>query len=355
MGVRQLRLTQFRNLQDQTLEFESDRILISGDNGSGKTSFLEALSVLHHHRSFRTHELKQAIQHGKDSFTLFGVINECSIGIQRNRQSSRLRINQEDVSHVSALARIRPVQSITPERFHLLHGSPAQRRSYVDWMVFHVEPSFHQHWQSYRKTLQQRNVLLKQSAPLDQIRRWDKHLHEQGEALNHLRVNVVRKLEEILPYWLDQFKSLGMNEIECRWQKGWKSELSLAIALSESLQTDYKQGFTTVGPQRADLKLFLGKHPVQQVLSRGQLKRLIIALIHLQLKIVHEVSQVGMTLLLDDLNSELDEEGQRLILDSLDQPDLQVFISNISQHSPKQWQNSELQRFHVEHGMIHPH
>lgn len=351
MSVSQLNLTHFRNLQDTELRFDSNRISITGVNGSGKTSFLEALSILHCNRSFRTFDTKQAIQHGSEHFVLFGDLDDHRVGIQKSHKQTTIRIDQQNIRSISELASIRPIQSITPERFQLLQGSPKARREYIDWIVFHVEPRFHQVWQSYQRALVQRNILLKQKASITALTPWNAQLANYGEMMNQLRMTTIQSISSRISSELISLDP-ELADIELRWQSGWKKDCDLVTALNKAQRQDLQQGFTSVGPHRAELKLIIDKYPVSQVLSRGQMKRLIISLIKLQLNLVRSDQRREVTLLLDDLNSELDEEGQRNIFESLDQPGIQVFFSNIEHVIPDWMTTDSLQRFHVEHGMI---
>ena len=86
MSISQLSLTDFRNLKSTTLDFDLRFNLISGDNGSGKTSLLEAIYVLCQAHSFRTHQLKQCIQHDKEGFLLFGRFGNFKAGLTKNNK-----------------------------------------------------------------------------------------------------------------------------------------------------------------------------------------------------------------------------------------------------------------------------
>src|SRR5690606_17108308 len=148
MPLKRLTVTAVRNLHPVTLH-PSPRInIISGPNGSGKTSLLEAIHILGLARSFRSTRLQPVIQYQQDSCTVFGEVflsggNASKIGITRSRQADYdIRINGQNARSTAELAEVLPLQLINPDSFRLLEGAPKQRRQYLDWGVFHVEHRF---------------------------------------------------------------------------------------------------------------------------------------------------------------------------------------------------------------------
>ena len=93
MSIRQLSLTDFRNLRSTTLDFDADVNLISGENGSGKTSLLESIYVLCQADSFRSHQLRQCVCHGKSGFLLFGRFTDFKAGLSKTDKKLDLCYN----------------------------------------------------------------------------------------------------------------------------------------------------------------------------------------------------------------------------------------------------------------------
>jgi len=119
-------------------------------------------------------------------------------------------------------------------------------------------------------------------------------------------------------------------------------------------QRDIKSGFTNAGVHRDDLSFTSGGRKVDEVLSRGQSKRLCMALLMASLKLVGKKTGKQIILLIDDLHSELDQEAQQKIYRQLTYMDLQLFVSNIDDRLPEGLQTKEFKMFHVEHGTIKP-
>jgi len=145
MSLSRISVTGIRNLLPVTLS-PSPRInILHGDNGSGKTSLLEAIHLLGMARSFRSTRLNPVISHEQDSCTVFGQVElgeaqSSALGISRDRSGEvRIRINGQTVRSAAELADALPLQLINPDSFRLLEGAPKLRRQFLDWGVFHVE------------------------------------------------------------------------------------------------------------------------------------------------------------------------------------------------------------------------
>src|SRR5690606_1070671 len=148
MSLNRLSVTGVRNLQPVTLN-PSPRInILYGDNGSGKTSLLEAIHLLGLARSFRSNRLQPVITHEEPACTVFGEVSfsaeqTSSLGISRERSGEvRIRINGQNAKGAAELADALPLQLINPDSFRLLEGAPKLRRQFLDWGVFHVEHRF---------------------------------------------------------------------------------------------------------------------------------------------------------------------------------------------------------------------
>ena len=105
MAIRQLSLTDFRNLESTTLDFHPSLNLVYGDNGSGKTSLLEAIHVLCQARSFRQQQLKKCIKHDKPNFLLFGRFDGYKAGLSKSDKFLEIRVNGESIKRRSMLVR----------------------------------------------------------------------------------------------------------------------------------------------------------------------------------------------------------------------------------------------------------
>ena len=352
MSISQLSLTDFRNLKSTTLDFHSSVNLVSGSNGSGKTNLLESIHVLCQACSFRTHQLKQCISHGKSNFLLFGRFSDYKAGLSKSQSKFEIKLNGEPIRKRSALVSKTPVNIVNADSFNLITGSPEERRKYLNWCLFHVEHKYSEHWVQFKHALKQRNKLLKSRQNLNLLDYWNEYLIKPSLEIHQYRKHYTKLINAQL---IEQLPGLlGNIQITIKYVEGWSKEVGLEKCLQSSRDKDIKAGYTNHGIHRDNLQIMADGMPAEQVLSRGQLKRLCLALIVAALKIVKQKSDRGIILLIDDLQSELDETSQQSVYRQLIDIGLQLFITNIAEHIPAVLQGKDFKMFHVEHGIITP-
>ena len=192
MSLQHLEIIGFRNLSQGKLDFSSHFNILYGQNGSGKTSLLEAIHFLSLGRSFRTRHVSRIIQHQQSQFTLYGVLAKNNmtipIGLERNRDNSqRTLINSLPAQSIAELAANLPLQILTPQSYRLFLDGPKTRRQYLDWGVFHVEHSFFFNWQRANRALKQRNALLKKQPNRKDVAHWDVELIAPANLIDQQR------------------------------------------------------------------------------------------------------------------------------------------------------------------------
>lgn len=352
MAISQLSLTDFRNLQSATLGFNPRFNLISGDNGSGKTSLLEAIYVLCQAQSFRTHQIKQCINHEKNGFLLFGRFDHHKAGLAKNNKKLEIHVNGESIKRRSELVKRTPINIVNADSFVLIDGAPQKRRAFLDWCMFHVEPGYAEDWRLFQHALRQRNRLLKSRRDLKLLDYWDQHLIEPSLRLSAMRRKYCAELQAIVEVELQQILS-GIS-LELEYRQGWPEEFSLPESIGNNHDRDIRAGFTSTGIHRDDLRFLSGGRNASDILSRGQSKRLCLALLLAALKVVSKSRKTRIILLIDDLHSELDVSAQNMVYQQFIDMDLQMFISNIDNAVPLALSGKEFKLFHVEHGIIKP-
>lgn len=353
MSLVHLEIARVRNLNTVSLD-PAERInLIHGENASGKTSLLEAIHLLSMARSFRTNSIQSVIQRGEETLTVFGRVKGpaglTSVGIEKGRQHTRIRINQQTVQKSSALAAVMPVQVINPDIHRLFEQGPRYRRQFLDWGLFHVEPAFLPVWQAYHKILRQRNAALRSGSPSPEVRYWDSQLVEQGQRLSELRRQYLSDLEP----WLEEYagKLLDITPM-VSYQPGWAREYEFAAAIERGFERDRQQGFTHSGPHRADLVIRHEGRPVQEHFSRGQQKLLACAMRLAQVAQYRASQEKVPVLLVDDLPAELDPERRARLMTLLVESGAQLFITATEAGLITLPGESDMKMFHVEHGTI---
>ncbi len=352
----QIHIHQFRNINEAEL-FPSEGInFILGENGSGKTSLLEAIFVLAMGRSFRSRFLKNLVKYDHKHLTLFArSLDKTPIGLQYDLQNGlQIRLNNAPLKRLSDLAFHLPVQLIPANCHQYFELGPKFRRRMVDWGVFHVEHQFNYHWQSYKKVLQQRNAAIKTHKPINEITLWDKALTDHGLAITQMRERYLKQLiVHFRPFFKKLCPELADYKFSLRYLRGWNKEYELSEYLHQNLERDRALGYTRSGPHAADWSFRVNDADPYELLSRGQQKLFFLSLSMAQIMILAEQKKRENTLLLiDDLSSELDWHHQKTVLNTLRELPVQSFISSTNTELEALISGKNEKRFHVEHGVI---
>lgn len=362
MALTRLHINNVRNLQSIKLEDLRSVNVFYGDNGSGKTSVLEAIHILGMARSFRGASIKSLISHKCDSCTVYGLASTSSLsgssqalGVCRERSgASQIKVAGKAVRSVAQLVEHLPLQVINSDSFDLLTGPPNARRQFLNWGVFHVEQRFFGEWQRFQRCIKQRNVVLRRGKMSSQLPIWTKDLAKSGETINSYRMDYVGQLVPRFQSIVNLLMPYMAQRLELRYRQGWDRAAVYAQALETSLPSDQEQGYTHVGPQRADLRVFIDGHLASDTLSRGQQKLVVTALKLAQGQLMAETNRGSCTYLVDDLPSELDSTHCKRVCEILSSMSAQVFVSCIElEDIESMWPDSEiLGMFHVEQGVI---
>lgn len=355
MSIKTLSIYTFRNLTEAHLALSPFFNLISGENGAGKSSILEAVYFLSHGRSFRGHVLEPLIQFNQQKTILQAVIttvtqNEVSLGIMKSLiEEGQIKINGELCRSAVELAALLPVQLLNADSFDLLNGGPGFRRQWMDWGLFHVEHSYSDLWRQYNRVLKQRNAALKKERGAA-VQCWDEELAQMGEKMALQRSCYI---DQIMPLCNSIFKRFCDFTFSFHYERGWDGTSSLSESLRHSLARDQHLGYTSVGPHRADLQLNIQGKAAQTILSRGQQKWLIYSLKLAQGLLLKQQTDKSCVYLLDDVPSEWDDQRQKTLISILQDMASQVLITGIDlsylQELTAEWPTK---MFHVEHGVV---
>ncbi|MFT4179867.1 MAG: DNA replication/repair protein RecF [Thermomonas sp.] len=333
--------------------------LITGDNGSGKTSLLEAQHLMAHARSFRGRVRDGLIRQGDPALQVYlqwraGSGQSHRAGLRHAGGDWEAKLDGAAVAHQGELCKALAIITFEPGSHALIDGSSETRRRYLDWGLFHVEPSFLPLWRRHARALKQRNALLRQGRPDAQLDAWEHELAQAGEALNAHREDYMARLQPHFQRLIDEvLPAAGAAHLVL--QPGWKQqELALADALLLSRERDLALGHTSVGPHRADLRLELSDLPGRDGLSRGQTKLAALALLLAQASQLAQQTGDWPVLQLDDLASELDRHHQCRLLASLATSGAQVFITGTEPPPGLDGMDVPMAMFHVEHGQVSP-
>ncbi len=359
MPLKQLKIQHVRNLADVDLSPLSRINILYGENGSGKTSVLEAIHFLGLTRSFRNSQFKHLVTEGGDQALVFAQADPLGtgqvkpLGVQRHVDGQvRARYAGSSLG-ATDLAELLPIQVINSDTFDLLDGSPGVRRQFLDWGAFHADAGFIHQWRGFKRALKQRNSLLKCGKIDPRVRRvWDAEFVQYAEQMTALRQAYI---EQLRPDFEAALSALLQGvEVRLLFSPGWDLGKGLELLLNESFERDLRQGFTSLGPQRADLRFKVGTLNATDRLSRGQKKLVVSAFRLAQGALFHRLSNRACIYLIDDLPSELDERHCRQFCEFLQASANQCFITCVDPaYLSKIWQpETDVALFSVESGTL---
>ncbi len=351
MPLSLFKATDFRCLQSVELDLDANANLITGSNGAGKTSLLEAIAYLGRGKSFRGAPAQNLIRHGEKALVVFGNVERAGkrhrVGVRNSTEGLEISIDGDGSGGAAALAELLPLQVIDPNIHDLVSGGPEQRRRYLDWLAFHVEHGYVDTWRKFRRVLKQRNAALKAGGSARLLESWDTQFVELSEQLAAVRGRVFEVaqpcLEEIAEELLEA--SIGFE-----YRRGWAEDGALGALLLESRERDLNQGNTQFGPQRADLRLRYDERQAKRLVSRGQQKLLACSMILGATELVQSALEEPLLLLLDDPAAELDQHSLGRLMGAVNRLGCQVIATALVPDTTI----FEVQPavFHVEHGRL---
>lgn len=342
MRLKQLAVSNFRNITAVRIEPGEHFNLFHGLNGQGKTNLLEAIHLLGNPRSFRTSRLPELIRHGEARAQVQGAVE--SNGMQNQLKllleagGRRVEIDGKAVQRASDLHGRLNAVVFSPDDTGMVRMGPESRRRYLDRAVYMGDLGYLHCWHDYQRILKQRNVLLK-NADRSGLEVWTEKLAEAGAELIERRIRFVAVLDNKLRTHYEtiagageacgiSYRPEGVREIE---RTRIRSEL---LELFQRHQrSDERYGTTTAGPHRDDLTFLLEERPLKAFGSQGQQKSFVLSLKMAEMDNLLEIFGESPLLLLDDMSSELDAGRNRNLMEFLTTRDIQVFITT-TERSP---------------------
>lgn len=353
MELLRLRVSDLRIIAEAEIELAPRLNLITGGNGAGKTSLLEAVFLLSHGRSFRSGPRDALVRQGSTGFNVFGEIasrqGQRRVGLARSAAGAEARVDGIPVN-AGELVRNVAVLYFGPGSQSLIAGAGEERRRFLDWGVFHVEHGFLEVWRRYQRALKQRNALLR-SGSVSGLDAWDNELERSAGPLVAARSAY---FSAWTPWLRDRLARLvpELGEPSVRLNPGYEAARPLGEILRERREQDLARGHTGAGPHRADWVLGFEGSLRREHLSRGQEKLCAFACIMAQARLFSERLGEWPILGLDDLGSEVDAEHRGRAFALVAESGAQILATAMARADWSAFGFAPGAMFHVEHGRV---
>lgn len=349
MPVSRLAVTDFRSYASALIEPGPGFVLLSGDNGAGKTNILEAVSLLTPGRGLRGAALSEMARRGGDhGWAVVAKADEIDIGTGTTfdaPERRQVRINGARTS-VNALGEWLSILWLTPAMDRLFTGSAGDRRRFLDRLVLALEPSHAHHSSRYEAAMRARNKLLAEEGAADPswLAALEEAMAEHGSAIADARSRTVAALDERLAAAPEDEFARAHIELE-----GWEGS-DLAAVLAANRSRDAAAGRATEGPHRQDLAVV---HRAKQMpaarSSTGEQKALLLGLVLAHADLVTERRGAPPILLLDEVAAHLDPTRRLALFGRLESRG-QVWMTATE---PSLFEGiGEASRFHVQPGQV---
>lgn len=333
-GLRRLVLRDFRSYPELDLSVAARTVVVTGENGSGKTNLLEAISLFAQGRGLRRVDLSAcARRDGCGGFAVsaavagaYGVV-QLGTGLDPASEAGapatrRHRVDREPVGSGRAFAdHLRPVW-LVPAMDGLFSASPGERRRFLDRLVLAVDAEHGARVAAMERALRQRNKVLENGWRADPawLEAIERELAELGVAVAVARTDTAARLSQLLDRRRDTafpFATLtlsGAIETLCVDHPALEVEDRFRTMLKAGRAADAAAGRALVGPQAADLSVRHGPKDLEAGLcSTGEQKALLIGLVLAHARLVADLSGVAPVLLLDEIAAHLDASRRRAL------------------------------------------
>lgn len=324
MRLEKIELKNFRCFTKATFDFNADVTIIYGNNGSGKTTIIEALHYLCYLSSFRSRLPSEITEFESESFFIKGFVRqqdyellEIQVGFAKKQKIAK--IGQKPIASYKELFPYYQIVTITVDDLELIQGSPIVRRNFIDQLILLANPQSMEILKRYKQILQQRNALLAQTFHYDSYLIWTKQLWEQTQIIQKMRVEALNRLNRKISFLLIEFfdptytLQITYNYKHTLPQESFEAflERKKGLAAYESMikRSDF-------GAHLDDFTLHFCNKKIKTFGSRGQQKLLVILVKIAQILDLQDQQNYPI-LLLDDFITDFDESRLSKILSLL--------------------------------------
>ncbi len=331
MYINKIKLTNFRNYEEQEIQLGPNINIFYGDNAQGKTNIIESIFLCSIGKSFRTNKESELIKFNKEISSVYIEYEKSDrdgkIKIDLNNKKS-IYTNGIKIKKLSELLGNINTVIFTPDDINILKDGPQKRRRFLDIMIGQLRPNYIHILNMYNKTLEQRNNYLKQikenSKTEEMLDIWDEKLAEYGEKIYIYRNEFIEKIKNKINK-IHKNITNEKEEIKVEYISNCSQKVEYIELLKSRRKLDIIKGFTTKGIHRDDFFVYINNQLVNVYGSQGQNRTVVLSLKISELQVIYDEIGEYPILLLDDFMSELDEKRRKNFLENIE--NTQVIIT----------------------------
>jgi DNA replication and repair protein RecF len=343
------------------ISFDSKINILLGDNAQGKSNLLESIYLLSMGKSFRTARDAELIRFEEECMRVKGIFDkgkdDLYLEIIFSNSEKRFKINGVESRKNSDLLENAYIVAFSPDDLQIVKEEPEKRRKYLDRELFLIKPLYFKDMSKYKKSLMQRNALLKNENIDDSMLDvWDENLVYYGCKIIGERNNFIKKLK-IISREIHGEISGQKEKLELEYESNignYEDFEQLKLIYKEILldqrDKDILRRTTTRGPHKDDLSICINGIDVRRFGSQGQQRTAALSLKLAELRIIKEETGEDAIILLDDVLSELDKERQLFLIESLSSNQIFISAAEISYNIKKAFKEGKF--FNIKKGEV---
>ncbi|MFV0518118.1 MAG: DNA replication/repair protein RecF [Aminipila sp.] len=361
MHITNVELQDFRNYEKIQIEFHPKVNIILGNNAQGKTNLIEAIYLSSLGKSFRTSNDYEMIRFGSKFFRIKieaeKKTEDICVEMAVSKESKAVKLNGRKIKKISELLENVYIVVFSPEDLKIVKEEPEKRRKFIDRELCQIRPMYFNNISKYKKVLLQRNTMLKENNPKKSLLEvWNYELAEYGSKIIIQRAEFVKKLDKISSE-IHKNITNGKEKLHIQYEANVPSmktieeqKILFLEKLNENIEKDLYRRSTNIGPHRDDLKISVNGIDIRKYGSQGQQRTAALSLKLAEIMLIKEETGEDCILLLDDVLSELDEERQNYLINSLS--DIQLFITSAELSEKVKSTLPDGKTFYVKQGFI---